>query len=90
LGLVSGAGNKKPTTVASRGFLLKLFLLSTSSPGFAYYGDYQCYYLSNCCVHYESKISRPDAAVKQDLPNSLAIHWRLRNFRRINPLISPR
>jgi hypothetical protein len=43
---------KKPTTVASRGFLSKFGLVSTSHGGIAGYGDY-----NNCCqnlsnVHY--------------------------------------
>jgi hypothetical protein len=45
-----GAGNKKPTTVSSRGFLSKLLLHSTSRHGVACYDDYQ-YNLPNNEIH---------------------------------------
>jgi len=35
-----GAGNKKPTTVASRGCLSKYYLPSTNAYGIASYDDY--------------------------------------------------
>jgi hypothetical protein len=51
--LVAGASqvNKKPTTVASRGFLSKLRLLSTSADGGVAYNDYQRNNLSNIHSH---------------------------------------
>lgn len=50
------AGQKKePTTVASRGFLSKLFLTSTRASGVAGYDDYQSY-LSDVSKHFEDKI----------------------------------
>jgi hypothetical protein len=42
-----GAGIKKPTAVASRGFLSKFNLPTTSTLGSAEYDDYQQVYLSN-------------------------------------------
>jgi len=49
LGLAA-AGIKKPTTVASRGFLSKLFRSSTRTNGVAYYDDQQVN-LSNFVNH---------------------------------------
>ena len=43
----SGVGIKKPTAVASRGFLSKFVLATTSTLGSAGYDDYQQVYLSN-------------------------------------------
>jgi len=54
--VAGGAGNKKPTAVASRGFLSKAFLTSTSANGIACYDDYYRYYLSNLSEHCERKI----------------------------------
>ena len=51
---VGRSENKKPTTVASRGFLSKWVLASTSPGGVAiYYDDYQRqgYYLSRLALH---------------------------------------
>jgi hypothetical protein len=45
-----GAGNKKPTTVASRGLLSKSSLVSTSAHGVAYDDDQQND-LSNQILH---------------------------------------
>src|SRR5262245_33254816 len=52
LGSVAGRPQvtKKPTTVASRGFLSKSFPSSTSTNGAAYYDDQQVY-LSNMTNH---------------------------------------
>ncbi|MCL4789860.1 MAG: hypothetical protein KJ070_24290 [Verrucomicrobia bacterium] len=43
--------NKKPTTVASRGFLSKSGSTSTRADGIAAYDDYQQNNLSNCAKH---------------------------------------
>jgi len=53
--VAGGAGNKKPTAVASRGFLSKACLTSTSANGIAGYDDYQNY-LSEFLKHCEPKI----------------------------------
>jgi hypothetical protein len=53
--MTGAVGNKKPTAVASRGFLSKAFLTSTSPNGVANYDDDQGY-LSNYSKHCEPKI----------------------------------
>jgi hypothetical protein len=61
--VAGGAGNKKPTAVASRGFLSKAFSTSTSTNGVANYDD-DPNYLSNFSIHYEQKIEIPAGGVK--------------------------
>ena len=48
--VAGGAGKKKPTAVASRGFLSKAFSTSTSANGIAGYDDDQND-MSNYCIH---------------------------------------
>jgi hypothetical protein len=56
--MAGGVGNKKPTAVASRGFLSKSFLTSTSTDGVADYDDQNSQiYLSNISKHCERKIA---------------------------------
>ncbi|HEX3798259.1 MAG TPA: hypothetical protein VH413_06110 [Verrucomicrobiae bacterium] len=54
---VGASHNKKPTTVASRGFLSKSVLASTSPGHAAYYDDYQD--LLNIFNHYATHPTQP-------------------------------
>jgi hypothetical protein len=51
--------NKKPTTVASRGFLLKIALRATSPNGVADYDDNRYWDLQRYWLHAAHKLGEP-------------------------------
>jgi hypothetical protein len=57
--VAGGAGNKKPTTVSSRGILSKFVLITTSTNGVACYYDDCQFYLPNVFEHWQKTKNPP-------------------------------